>query len=154
MGHQHHRRAPLGGEGGEQLDDGVAGAGVEAAGGLVGQQQAAGPDGGPGDGDALLLTAGEVVGVAVELLVQAHRAEGIDGQRAGGAGPDPVELEREHDVLDGGEARHEVEALEDEADVAAAQRGPAGGIEGRQVAPPDHHPARGRILEGAGQVQQ
>ncbi len=43
---------------------------VERAGRLVGEQQAALADDGAGDGDALLLTAGEVVGIAVEVVRQ------------------------------------------------------------------------------------
>ena len=44
VGDEDDRGARLAGELGQELDDGVAGGGVEGAGGLVGQQELAGPD--------------------------------------------------------------------------------------------------------------
>jgi hypothetical protein len=71
----------------------------------------------------LLLPAGHLVGVAVGELVQAQLVQGPDGGAMGLAHPTAVELEREADVLGGGERRDEVEVLEDHTDPAAAQGG-------------------------------
>ena len=67
MGDEDDGGAPLGGQRRQQLDDRIAARGVERAGRLVGKDQAALADEGPGDRDALLLTAGEVVGIPVEV---------------------------------------------------------------------------------------
>ena len=63
---------------GEQLDDRVAVQRVERARRLVGEQQPALADDRPGDGDALLLSAREVVGIAVEVVVEADRVQRVD----------------------------------------------------------------------------
>ena len=54
---------------GQHLPPGV---GVEGAGGLVGQDQRRIADQRPGDGDALLLAARQLVGLAAQLVAQAH----------------------------------------------------------------------------------
>ena len=139
---------------GDQLDDLVAVHRVERAGRLVGQQQVPGPDDRPGDRDALLLPAGEVVGVPVDPGVEPDPLERLDRARPRLADAHPVELQRQHHVLDRGERGDEVEALEDVADVPAPQVRAAAGVERRQVLPVDEHPARARLLERPGQVQQ
>ena len=75
----------------------------------------------PGNGDALALAAGQLVGVTgrpigeTELFEDGH-ARGTSLSRT-----DAVELERKGDVLDGGQAGEEVELLEDVAHRAPAQ---------------------------------
>ena len=113
------------------------------------------PDERPGDGDALLLAAGHLVGVAVGELHEVHQVEGVAGLAPGLAGAGAVELEGEGDVLGGGEARDEVVVLEDEAHPAAAQLGEVAGGEGaRGCSPPMLDRARGRRVEPAGDVEQ
>src|SRR6202035_4754819 len=63
-------------EEGHDLD---AGLGVEVAGGLVGEDDGGVVDQGAGDGDALALTAGELVGLVVHAAFEAHVGEGLAG---------------------------------------------------------------------------
>ena len=87
--HEHDGRAAVGRQRGEELDDLVAARGVERAGRLVGEQQAPGPDDRAGDRDALLLATREVVGIAVELLVETDGVERVDRLRRARARPVP-----------------------------------------------------------------
>ncbi len=85
----------------EQLHDPDARGGVEVPGGLVGQQDRRPVDEGPCDGDALLLTAGQLVGQPVGLAVETDQLQHL-GHRA----VDDVlrladHLQREGDVLAG-----------------------------------------------------
>ena len=59
--------------GAEHLEDGVGVLGVEVAGGLVGEDDGGAGDEGAGDGDALLLAAGELVGAVVQAAVDAEQ---------------------------------------------------------------------------------
>ena len=68
----------------EDLVDLVAGLGVELAGRLVGQDEHRLLDQGPGDGHALLLAAGELVGAVVEPVPQADLLEQLGGPLAAG----------------------------------------------------------------------
>ena len=122
------------------VEDLGAGARVEVAGGLVGEDDL-GPAGeGPGDGDALLLAAGELARAVVEAVGE---ADGVDdrveprlvGLAAG-------EVQRQRDVLRGGERRHQVEGLEDEADAVAAQLGELLLAEAAEVDVADEAPGR------------
>ena len=127
---------------------------VERTGRLVGEQQPALADDGSGDGDALLLTTGEVVGVAVEVVGQAERVQRRDRSLPRLACIAAVELERQHHVLDGGQRRHEVEPLEHVADVATAQRRQLLGGQVAEVAAVDTDLAGARRFEAAGEMEQ
>ncbi len=59
----------------EQRDDLLAGLQVEVAGGLVGQDDGGVVGEGPGDGDALLLAAGELEGLVAVALPEADLLE-------------------------------------------------------------------------------
>ena len=59
--------------GAEHFEDGVGVFGVEVAGGLVGEDDGGAGDEGAGDGDALLLAAGELVGAVIEAAVDAEQ---------------------------------------------------------------------------------
>ncbi len=101
----------------------VAGGRVEVAGGLVGQQDGGVVDQRAGDGHALALAAGKLVGLVVHALFQVHLPQGLLGplQPLGGghAGID----QRQLDVVQRGGARQQVEGLEDEADFLVADAG-------------------------------
>ena len=83
----------------EQLHDPDRGDRVEVAARLVGEQQRRVVDEGAGDRDALLLAAGELVGVAVELGREADEAQHLRHLLAdlGAAGAD--HLQRVGDVV-------------------------------------------------------
>ena len=106
----------------EQLHDPDRGDRVEVSARLVGQQQRRMVDEGAGHGDALLLTAGELVGVAVELGREADQAQRLRHLLAdfGAAGAD--HLQGVSDVVVDGAIGQELEVLEDGADVAAQLR--------------------------------
>ena len=105
----------------EQAKDGLPGLGVESTGRLVREDQSTLPHERPGDGDALLLPAGHVVGEPVRELGEVDL--GQRGQRlaARSTYAQPVELSREADVLGCRQRRDEVEVLEDVPDLAPAQ---------------------------------
>ena len=55
-----------------ELEDGLAGGGVEVAGGFVGEEDGRAVDEGAGDGDTLLLAAAELAGEGVAAVGQPH----------------------------------------------------------------------------------
>src|SRR6185369_12166573 len=63
----------------EEGHDFDAGFGVEVASGLVGQDDAGAVDEGAGDGDALALSAGELVGLVVHAAVEVDVVQGFLG---------------------------------------------------------------------------
>src|SRR5699024_6885117 len=105
----------------QEVEHLLGGAGVGGAGGRVGGDDRGGGDEGAGVGDRLRLAAGELRG---EVQAPSGGAEG------GGARlqPCPVraragEIERQKDVLLGGQHRQQVEGLEVEADLLPPQLG-------------------------------
>src|SRR3954454_18995063 len=74
VGRHDHRRARAI-DAVEQAHDAHRGAGVEVAGGLVGQEDERPVHKGPGDGHPLLLTTGHLVGEVVALLGEADQVE-------------------------------------------------------------------------------
>jgi hypothetical protein len=62
----------------KQVDDRLAGALVKVAGGLIGEQQCRPHHEGPGNGDALLFSAGQLVRVMTLALFQANRAQRLE----------------------------------------------------------------------------
>jgi hypothetical protein len=109
-----------------------AGGGIEVAGRLVGQQQPRPGRKGPGDGDALLLAAGKMLGIMTESLRQADAREHLlgVGARPAAAG----QFQRQHDVFQGAERRQQLEGLEDEAQHGAAQGGACILVQAEQIA--------------------
>jgi len=122
---------------GEQAHDVGGGLGVEVASGLVCQQEGGTEGEGAGDGEALLLSCGELGGEKVGLLEQAHFCQGLgdapDRRAVGATGG----LEGEGEVLPGG-AGEEPELLEDDPD-PATQAGDARGGELGHLPSGDQH---------------
>ena len=75
VGDQHQRGAALLAQGEHQVHDRLAGGAVEVAGRLVGQQQAGCRGEGAGQGDPLLLAAGELAGQVGQPVTQPDRAQ-------------------------------------------------------------------------------
>ena len=73
-----------------------------------------------GNGHTLLLTAGEFVGFVAETVGQTDRLDHLVEERL--IGFVPAQVDRQGDVLESGQGRHEVEGLEDEADLVAPQQ--------------------------------
>src|SRR3990172_11976939 len=102
----------------EDLQDLLAGAGIQVPGGLIGQDEGGAVDQGPGDGYPLLLAPGKLCGAVVGPVFQPYHLQGLQGPlppfRSAG-----VEQGKLH-LLQGRHSRQQVEALEDEADLAVA----------------------------------
>ncbi len=105
----------------EEFEDVGAVGGVEVAGGLVGEDDGRTQDEGAGEGDALLLAAGELDGVVMHAIAEADAGEQLAG--AGQAVAFGVEFVREENVFERGEGGDELIGLEDEADGLAADLG-------------------------------
>jgi hypothetical protein len=107
----------------KEFHDLDAGLGVQVAGRLVGQDHRRPVDQRAGDGDALLLAAGEFVGLVVDGGRPDRPASAIPphagGVRARQAGVD----QRQFHICQRRRARQQVEALKDKADLAAANIG-------------------------------
>jgi len=151
------------GAGGEGLvvgdhDDGLAGVGeeledfgdffavgaVEISGWFIGEDDGGLVGEGAGDGDALLLAAGEAVGFAFEFLAQAELFEEESSAIEGGGLAEAAEFEHgEGDVFLGGEFLEEVVELEDEADFFVAEAGEVGVVELHGVFAADEDAAGG-----------
>ena len=76
---------------------------------------------GAGHGDALLLASGQLVGRCFSRSREAHRVDHLRSHA--GVRLAARDRHRQRDVLLGGQGRHQVEGLEDEADLVAAQPG-------------------------------
>ena len=105
-----------------EVEDLGAGAGVEVAGGLVGEDDLRPAGQGPGHRDPLLLAARQLAR-AVRRAGRARPTVSITRVEPRLVGLAAGEGQRQRDVLVGGERRHQVEGLEDEADLVPAQLG-------------------------------
>ena len=115
--------AVFGGEAAQEPGDLASVSGVEVGGGFVGEQDGGVVGEGAGDGDALLLAAGELVGPEPEAVAEPDAVEKVGGAVAGGVAGGAGEVAGELDVLAGAERGEQVEVLEDEPEVAGPQRG-------------------------------
>ena len=106
----------------EQLHDPDRGHRVEVAGRLVGEQQRRVVDEGAGDRDALLLAAGELVGVVVDLRLQADEAQDLGHLAADLRARLADHLQRVGDVVVDGAVGQQLEVLEHGPDPAAQVR--------------------------------
>ena len=115
----------------DQLQNLTGGLGVEGAGGLVAQQDLGLGGQGAGDGHALLLAAGQLGGVGVGLVGQAHQLQQLAGALLRVGLLHPGDLHGEADVPQAGALHEQVKVLEDHGDVVAG--GPElGGCHGVQ----------------------
>ena len=136
----------------QQREDLLRGRRVEVAGRLVGEDH-----GGLGGErarhrDALLLAAGELGGPVRAAVGERDRLEQLlDAPVAVTAAG---ERQREPDVLLGGEDRDEVEGLEDEADLVAAQAREVAVVELADLGAADGHGAVGRAVEPGEHVHE
>jgi hypothetical protein len=92
---------------------------VEVSGGLVGEQDQRPVDERPRHGDALLLTTGELLRVAVLLAAEADQLEHLGHDTTGDGLRLPDHLEREGHVLVRGPVRQQPEVLEHAPDGTA-----------------------------------
>ena len=96
--------------------------GVQRGERLVEQQHARLDGERAGQRDPLLLAAGELVGVAVGLLGEAHQVQHLAGRGRRSRLALPRSLQSERDVVERGQVREEAVGLEDHAHVALVRR--------------------------------
>jgi hypothetical protein len=141
----------------QQLQDLLAGPGIQVARGLVGQDDGRVVDQCPGDGHPLLLSARQLVGPVMHPLAQSHRFEGSDrafvalsvGQRIAA-----VVQQRQQHVFGRGQPGQQVVRLEDEADLAVPHAGQLVLAQPADVLPIQHVRAAGRAVQAAQDVHQ
>ncbi len=138
----------------QQLEDLHAGAEVELAGRLVGEQDRVAGRERARDRDALLLAAGQLVREVVQARRRARRARASRSRRRAASRSRPVDVDAELDVLERGQRGEEVERLEDEADAVAAEAEQLLARAPRDVLAGDDDPSLGRRVERADHVQQ
>ncbi len=126
VSHYHQRDPLLPVEPLQQGNHLLPGAGVEIAGGLVGQDQPRRHRHGPGDGHPLTLTAGEFGRAVSGPVLQPQLPQQLLAAAMALGGGDPAQHQRQLDVFTGGEAGDEVKRLEHETDAMAAQLGQCG----------------------------
>ena len=155
VGHHDDRLAELGHAVAEEGQQGGARGRVEVAGGLVGEDHVRAGHQGAGAGHALLLAAGELGRRVRQPVGQVERPDD---------GPPPLrlrcpagQLQRQPDVLLGGQRRQEVERLEHEPEPApeqgqgaVAEAGELGVAAVGAAAPSRRSPCRGRPRSAAG----
>ena len=131
----------------DQPQDGAGGGGVQRAGGLVAQKHLGIGGQGPGDGDALLLAAGELGRIGIGLVGQPHDLQQLQGPAFGLGRASSGDLQGEADIFQAGALHQQIKLLEDHADTAALLP-QLSGAEGGHIRPVDDH------LPGAGPFQQ
>ena len=117
MGDDDHGDPPLPVDLLQKLQDGIGGGGIQCGGSLVTQQHLRVRGQSSGNGDALLLTAGQLHRVGVGLIRQAHDLQQLHGPLPGILLGNAHQLQGEADVIQGGALLQQVEALEDHGDL-------------------------------------
>jgi hypothetical protein len=115
---------------------------IEVPRGLVGEEHPRGPHDRPRDRHPLLLAPGKLTRLVLEPIGEAHALE--DGARllASAIPAQTGDQRRHHDVLLGGEIRHQVVELEAETDVAVAKAASARGVSDWKVGGASARPRR------------
>jgi len=111
------------GQGGEEIDNGGAGGGVQIAGGFVGEDDGGAMDKGASYGGALELAAGKLVGTVVSTVGELNGVEELASASTGGRGDAASEEERKEHIFFDCESGEKVKELEYEADFQAANSG-------------------------------
>lgn len=106
----------------EQIADPLAGGAVEVAGGFVGEQHVRLRREGTGNGDPLLLAAGELARIVAQALAEADSLKQFSGALASGGAA--FQFQGQHHVLQRIEAVEQLERLEHEAYMGRADARP------------------------------
>ena len=152
MGDQNEGRAALRLCREKQVGDMRAGCRVEIAGRLVGKDDGRAGGKRSGDGDTLLLAAGELRRIVVEAVGEPDRAEFLTRPRESVCRPG--EFERDGDIFERGHVRDEVEGLENDADRASAEPREGILVEGNDVGAVDDDAPRLRPLQAGEDHEQ
>ena len=150
----HEDRLPAAVHLAEETEQLVRGFAVERAGRLVGEQDARLCDERAGNGGALLLAAGDLVGVLFQKLADAERFRNIDEAGAHLIVALAREDEREIDVILKRERVEQVELLKHEPEMVAAERGGLAFADLGKVPPVEQHRAGGGLVKRGENVQK
>ena len=135
----------------------LAGLGVQVASGLVSQHDRRVVDQRPGDGHPLLLPARKLGGAVVHPVAQSHRLQGSDGALVAlliGQRLVAVVQQRQQHVLDRRQAGQQVVGLEDKADLPVADAGQLVLAQVAHVLSVQHVGAAGGPVQAAQDVHQ
>ena len=138
----------------QEIEHGAGGRAVEVARRFVGPDDGGLADQGAGDGDSLLLTAGQFGGPVPVAAVEADFRQHLVGLAPRRLRLGSAEQERQLDVLGGRELSDEVEALEDEAHAAGPMVGATGVGHRRNVLAVDDDAALVDVVEPRQAVHQ
>ncbi len=105
----------------EDVEDFLAGLGIQSARRLVRQNDGWIPHDGAGDGDALLLSSGEFVGFVCGLVGKPDAFEGGKGPGLALGFRDALVRERKHDLFQCRKSRNEIVSLKNESYLLAAE---------------------------------
>ena len=154
VGDQEYRHTALPVQPAQESQDPRARLGVQVARGFVGQDDGRVVHQCPGDSHALLLSPRKLCRVVIQPVAQAHLFQQSAGLGFSLPARDTSEHEGQGGVLQGGQARQQVEGLEDEADAPTAVVRQFG-LPGRPQLDPVHPylAARGP-LQSAHQMEQ
>ena len=126
---------------------------IEIAGRLIHNDDGGTGGQGPSDRHALLLTAGELIGLVPEAMSEPHQVEQLLGANRWATGMFS-DVERYFDVFLGGQGRNEIECLKDHTDLLVADRGQLPLAEVGDIHTVDQDPAAGRVVQSGDDAQQ
>lgn len=154
MGDQHQRGTGIGAQRKQQFDDARAGAGIQIAGRLIGEQDTWGRREGARERHPLLFAAGELARIVAGALMQANSGERRIGALLSRAQALTGQLQRQQHILARGQGWQQLKILEHKAYPTLAQGGATVLIEPaeRLTAQPDL--AAARAVESGEQPEQ
>src|SRR5712671_6565037 len=152
VGHQNERGAALSVQFEHKVDHARAGRGVEIARGLVGKEELRLGDEGARECHALLLAAGERLGVMPQPLGEAHALEHL--RRAVRRARFARELQGQHHVLQRVQRRQQLKRLEHETEEARAQSRAPVLVEAEEIRAIQAHSTRAWRIEAREQAEK
>ena len=144
----------LAGEPGDEFDDGGAGGGVEVARRFIGKENGGLMNEGAGEGGALKLAAGELVGSMMGPVGESDGGQQFLGTLAGLSVDSAGKEEGEKNVFLDGEGGKEMKKLENKSDFKTSEGGEFGVIQGMEGVAFEVSLAGGGGVEGSENVEE
>jgi hypothetical protein len=152
VGDQYQSGTQIPVEVGHELDDRGSRACIQIAGGLIGEQDLGPATETPGEGNALLLTSGELYRIVMFPPGQAYPGQQVSSAR-GDIGLTP-QLERYLHIFLRGEGRHQLKGLKHETDLFGSEPGSFILAQRVQLLAIEVHRAAGGLIQSGKQSQQ